>query len=120
MLWQNPPEGFTGLFAGKRFLSGQKECGFVSFAVSREPAQGLGEELSVVARVISRRQVVEQRGTAIENRGLTIIGAPDIPHLSKERRLLPEIGSLHSAQENIKTVGMTCAVMAGEAVHIDA
>src|SRR5437870_2896254 len=117
---QYPPQGFAGLFTGTRLLSGQKECRFVGFPISREAALRRSEELAVVARVISRREVVEHGSPAVKNGGLTIIRASDVPHLSKERRLFPEVGSLHAAKEQIETVRMACAVVAGETVHVDA
>ena len=39
------------------------------------------------------------------------------PHISKKRRLLPEVGSLHAGQEKIHAVGVTGTVVAGKAVH---
>src|SRR5438477_4327025 len=120
MLWQYTPQGFTRLFSRKRFLSSQKESRLIGFAVSREAAQRRSVELSIVARVIAGREVVEQGGPAVKNGGLTVVGTSDVPHLSKERCLFPKVGSLHAAEEKVETVGMTCAIVAGEAIHIDA
>ena len=42
------------------------------------------------------------------------------PRISKERRLLPKIGSLHAGQEEIYCIRVTRAVVAGKAIHRDA
>src|SRR5439155_8549376 len=76
-------------------------------------------ERTVIARVVTRREVIKEALAAIEIAGAAI-AVSDVPHLSKERCLLPEVGSLAAAEIHIEAVGMTRAVMAGEAVHAEA
>src|SRR5439155_20857192 len=48
------------------------------------------------------------------------IARSDAPHLSQERRLLPEVGSLPAAEEHIEAVGMAGAVMTRKALDAQA
>ena len=116
---RDPGQRLARILARFRFLSGQQECRFIGFAVARETALRGSVEKSVVSRVISRRQVVKEAAAAIEIAGATV-AVSDVPHLPKERCLLPEVGSLHAAQEHIEAVGVARAVMTRKALDAQA
>src|SRR5439155_16001673 len=74
---------------------------------------------AIVSGVISRRQIIKEAAAAIEI-ARTSVAVSDVPHLPEEGGLLPEVGSLPAAQEQIEAVGMTGAVVTGEAIHAEA
>src|SRR2546427_9391866 len=119
MTRQDPGQCLARVFAWFRLLSRKQECRLIGLAIARETTLRRSVVSAIISGVISRRQIIEEAVAAIETAGATI-AVSNVSHLAKERRLLPEVHSLPAAQEHIEAIGMTCAVMAGEAVTADA
>src|SRR5437773_11813819 len=102
-----------------QFLAGQDKRRFVGLAIAQETTLRRGIVAPVGSCVIPRGEVVHLGLLAIEV-AAAAIAASDAPHPSKERRLLPEVGSLLAAKEHIEAVGMPGAVMTREALDAHA
>ena len=118
MVRQDPSQSFARILAGLGFLPGQQKCGFVSLAIARKTALGRRIENTIVPGVISRSQVIKEAAAAVEI-ARTTVAISDIAHFPEERRLLPKVGSLPAAEKHIEAIGVTGAVVTGEAVHAE-
>src|SRR5262249_10614926 len=103
---------------GLVFCRGQQKWGSVRRAMAGETAVGRLIKTPIVPVFISGSQVIKEAATAVEI-ARTTVAISDVAHFPEERRLLPKVGSLPAAEEHIEAIGVTGAVVTGEAVHTE-